>query len=357
MVAIYHLHVKNISRGDGRSIVAAAAYRAGETLVNEIEEGLSEFGGRRDVVATEIRLPTGAPRWMSDRTQLWNAVEVAEKRKDARLAKELEFALPRELPREVWLDVARAMADHYTARGFVVDLAIHEDGSGNNPHVHLLLATRSVTPTGFGLKIRSADGVQFVKDARARWAIIANQALGKAGSSATIDSRSFARRGIERRPGQHRGPDPAERRTKRALLHQQRSVIMPDIRDEDLPVPDPDGNPIHPRELEAAEQRMMDDMRREGSAPVFEQQGDLASAVASIDAQNRQEVSDDDAAAYRLAPDDRLAWLREPNAQTASKDEHVLERWENRLSWLELDTRTEDKLVRSDRAHEQERER
>ncbi|WP_234710710.1 MobA/MobL family protein [Sinorhizobium arboris] len=168
-MAIYHLNVKNISRGDGRSIVAAAAYRAGETLPNEAEERRSEFGGRRDVVANEIRLPENAPRWMADRAQLWNAVETAEIRKDARLAKEVKFALPVELPPSAWLTVARIMADAYAAQEFAVDLAIHEDGTRHNPHVHLLMTTRVITADGFGPKIRSADGRQFVADARSLW--------------------------------------------------------------------------------------------------------------------------------------------------------------------------------------------
>ncbi|MGE8582867.1 MAG: MobA/MobL family protein, partial [Agrobacterium tumefaciens] len=67
-MAIYHLNVKNISRGDGRSVVAAAAYRAGEVLPNDAEEKLSDFAGRRDVITSGIRLPTGAPDWMADRT-------------------------------------------------------------------------------------------------------------------------------------------------------------------------------------------------------------------------------------------------------------------------------------------------
>src|SRR5260370_9039046 len=81
-VAIYHLHVKNISRRDGRSAVAAAAYRAGETLPNEAEEKDSAFAGKRDVVFTEIRLPPNAPAWLPDPAKLWNPVEAPEKRKD-----------------------------------------------------------------------------------------------------------------------------------------------------------------------------------------------------------------------------------------------------------------------------------
>lgn len=261
LVAIYHLNVKNISRGDGRSIVTAAAYRAGEVLPNEAEERLSDFGGRRDVVATEIRLPAGAPEWMADRTRLWNAVEAAEKRKDARLAKEVEFALPRELPRTAWLAVARAMADAYAGQGFVADLAIHDDGTQHNPHVHILLTTRLVTAEGFGPKIRSADGRQFVTEARALWEQIANAALKTAGVATAIDSRSYTKRRLDQQPGQHRGPEPEERRARRMRAKEQAMQ-----HDNDLPVPDPDGSPIHPKELDAAERRMLDEVHR-GNPP------------------------------------------------------------------------------------------
>ncbi|WP_342154315.1 MobQ family relaxase [Methylorubrum sp. SB2] len=214
-MALYHLHVKNISRGDGRSAVAAAAYRAGETLENAAEERLSKFAGRRDVLGAEIHLPANAPAWMADRAVLWNAVEAIERRKDARLAKEVEFSLPRELPREAWFAVARSMAAHFTAQGFVVDLAVHDDGTGHNPHVHLLLATRLVTPDGFGPKLRAADRKTFLKDTRTAWQAIANAALEKAGIPVKIDAGSYAARGIDREPGEHRPPDPAARRRRR----------------------------------------------------------------------------------------------------------------------------------------------
>ncbi|TGV64653.1 conjugal transfer protein, partial [Mesorhizobium sp. M00.F.Ca.ET.149.01.1.1] len=195
-MAIFHLHVKNISRGDGRSIVAAAAYRAGETLPNEAEERESAFGGRRDVVHTEIRVPAGAPVWMRDRAKLWNAVEAAEKRKDARLAKEIEFALPREVAPAIWRELTSTMADAYTRQGYVVDLAIHEDGSNNNPHAHMLLTTRRITAEGFAEKLREADGVRFVMEARARWAKIANASFAGAGLDTRIDARSKASSGL-----------------------------------------------------------------------------------------------------------------------------------------------------------------
>lgn len=335
-MAIYHLNVKNISRGDGRSVVAAAAYRAGEVLPNDAEEKLSDFGGRRDVITSGIRLPVGTPEWMADRTTLWNAVELAEKRHDARLAKEIEFALPRELPRTAWLAVAHAMADAYTAQGFVADFAIHDDGTHHNPHVHILLTTRVITPEGFGTKIRSADGRQFISDARVIWERIANTALKTAGVAATIDSRSYAKRKLDRQPGQHRGPDKVERRARRQR-QREREKMVPTHDDRDLPVPDPDGNPIHPRELAAAERRMLNEVQRE-EPPVFhEPHGDPRQARDTLERLNSREMSEDDAAAYRLAPDDTLDWLTSP---IADQDEATLERWENHLDWLEPSPRT-----------------
>lgn len=334
-MAIYHLNVKNISRGDGRSVVAAAAYRAGETLPNEAEERLSDFSGRRDVVAAEIRLPANAPEWMRERALLWGAVEVAERRKDARLAKEVEFALVRELPRAAWLTVARKMADAYTGQGFVVDLAIHDDGTKHNPHVHMLLTTRVVTGTGFGPKIRSADGRQFVTEARTLWERIANEALKKLGIAVAIDSRSYAKRKLERAAGQHRGPDRAERQERRQRLRSEVKHMRPGKTDHELPVPDPDGRPIHPCELAAAENRMLDDLL--GEAPAETRlSGEREAARAAIDGQNAREMSEDEAAAYRLSVENVLDWLgNRPTDQQG--DEQELEPKENHLDWLETD--------------------
>jgi len=218
-VGFYHLHVQNVSRRGGRSVVAAAAYRAGETLFNEREERLSRFAGRaRVVLHSEIMLPVGASAWMADRATLWNAVEALEKRRDARLAKEIEYALPKELELSQWREIAREMADAYTSQGLVADVAIHDDGTATNPHVHMLLTTRAVSAAGFAAKKRRQDDEKaFVTEARVRWRVIANKALGKAGAGVEIDERSNAARGIDRAPTRHRGPDPVERAIKRAM--------------------------------------------------------------------------------------------------------------------------------------------
>ncbi len=110
-VAIYHCSMKPIARASGRSAVASAAYRAGQCLTNE-RDGLTHDFTRRDGVEhSEIVLPEGASaEWALDRSALWNATEHAEKRKDARVAREFEIALPHELSQDERLETARAFA-------------------------------------------------------------------------------------------------------------------------------------------------------------------------------------------------------------------------------------------------------
>ena len=106
-MAIYHFSAKVIGRSSGRSAVAAAAYRSASALLDEREARTHDFSHKADVVHSEILLPDGAPERWADRGVLWNAVEAAEKRKDAQLAREVEFALPRELSREEGVALAR----------------------------------------------------------------------------------------------------------------------------------------------------------------------------------------------------------------------------------------------------------
>jgi ATP-dependent exoDNAse (exonuclease V) alpha subunit len=309
-MAIFHLHVKNISRGDGRSAIAAAAYRAGETLVNEAEERASAFGGRRDVVFTRIMLPAGAPIWMTDRAKLWNAVEAAERRKDARLAKEIEFAIPRELPRDGWAALVCAFAGSFVALGHAVDIAIHDDPEHKNPHAHLMLTTRTVGPKGFGLKIRDSDAKAFVHAARRQWAGAANAALSAAGLTVAIDPRSHADRRLDKLPGQHRGPSREERQAKRREIdmHGELEPLSLTAADDDVaagrPVPDLDGRPISVDQLDAAEQAMLAEHTAENAVmapdPAAQTAGERESAEAAVAEINAAAVSDDDAARYRL---------------------------------------------------------
>lgn len=131
-MADYHLHVKNISRskpdGGKRSAVATAAYRAGQRLRNDYENSFSDFSNKSDVAHSEIVAPEAAPSWVTQREALWNAVDASERRKDSRLAKEVEFSLPREITLKDGVEIARALANEITKLGCVVDIAVHSDG-------------------------------------------------------------------------------------------------------------------------------------------------------------------------------------------------------------------------------------
>ena len=219
-MAIYHLHVKNLSRSDERSAVAAAAYRAGVRLWNAYEDAWTDFSARGGVIHSEILAPEGAPLWAREREGLWNRAEAAEKRKDARLAKEIELALPNELGARERIALAQAYASKLTAMGLVVDLTVH-DGEDGNPHAHMLVTTRKVSEAGFGKKDRHLDSRKFVAWARRSWQDLANAALGAAGSRVRIDHRTLQAQGVQRAPQTHQGPRTAERRAKRARARER----------------------------------------------------------------------------------------------------------------------------------------
>ena len=130
-VAVYHLHLKIISRSDGRSAVAAAAYRAGEKITNEYDGMEHDYTRKRGVIHKEIMLPANAPPEYADRAVLWNAVEKIEKAKNAQLAREAEIALPAELTKEQNLSLIRDYVKrHFVDQGMCADIAIHDTGKG-----------------------------------------------------------------------------------------------------------------------------------------------------------------------------------------------------------------------------------
>ena len=141
-MAIYHCSIKIISRGSGRSVIAAAAYRSGDKLYDE-ETGLThDYTHKSGVVYDEIVLPDNAPAEYSDRMTLWTDVQKVERRSDARLAREIEVALPKELTRKDQIECVRAyIKDNFTGAGMIADWALHDKRDGN-PHAHILLTVR-----------------------------------------------------------------------------------------------------------------------------------------------------------------------------------------------------------------------
>ena len=213
-MAIYHCSVKPISRGAGQSIVAAAAYRHGCKMENMRTGEIYDYSRKRGLESSSIYLPSGVnSSWTQDRAQLWNSAEAAEKRKDARLGREIILALPSELSAEQRRELTGEMARHLVARyGVAVDVAIHQpsrEGDQRNHHAHMLMSSRRITPEGFGEKARELDdrehGPAEVEHIRSEWARLANRALEKAGEQITIDHRSFQRQGVNRMPTLHLG--------------------------------------------------------------------------------------------------------------------------------------------------------
>ncbi|MBZ9998022.1 Ti-type conjugative transfer relaxase TraA [Mesorhizobium sp. BH1-1-4] len=213
-MAIYHLHVKVIGRKAGSSAVASAAYRSASRLRDERIERTHDFSAKRSVVHSEVMLPDGAPETWSDRERLWNDVEAFEVRKDAQLAREVEFALPRELSQAQGIELARDFVQaEFVSKGMVADLNVHwdraEDGSPK-PHAHVMLTMRSVDENGFGSKVRDWNATQLVERWRERWAELANERLAELDIDARIDHRSLEAQGIALEPQTQIGA-PAQR--------------------------------------------------------------------------------------------------------------------------------------------------
>ena len=232
-IAIYHWNIGIVSRGKGKSAIAAAAYRSGEKLTNEWDGMTHDYTRKGGVVHTEIMLPLHAPPSFSDRSTLWNSVELYEKAGNAQLAREIDAALPIELSREEQTRLVREYcSSQFVSRGMCVDFAIHDTDSGN-PHCHIMLTMRPLDGRGAwaakskkeydldenGERIRLPSGrykthkVDLTgwndKDNtllwRKAWADFTNDFLERNGSPERIDHRSNAERGIDEIPTVHMG--------------------------------------------------------------------------------------------------------------------------------------------------------
>ncbi len=222
-MAILLFQTTSLSRAEGRSAPSSAAYRAGERLRDEVRGTVYDHSRRQDVQHKEILLPTAlaglAPDWVSNRNELWNAAERAEKRVNSRVGREYLVGLPHELNAAARLDLARRFAADISDRyGTVVDLAVHAPRSAGDPrnfHAHLLTTTRQITSEGFGAKaaIERSDSVrreqgllsarEELKFLRAHWAERANEALLNAGLEIRLDPRTLKEQGIDRAPQKH----------------------------------------------------------------------------------------------------------------------------------------------------------
>ena len=147
-MAIYHLEAKVVSRGAGRSAVAASAYLSCSRLYNDYDGIQHDYTRKQGLVWQQIFLPEYAPQEWQNREKLWNAVEEVEAAKDSRLAREFVVALPIELSREQQIELLQDfIREQFVSDGMCADAAIH-DTDGHNPHAHILLTVRPLDEQG-----------------------------------------------------------------------------------------------------------------------------------------------------------------------------------------------------------------
>ena len=243
-MAIYHLEAKIVSRGAGRSAVAAAAYLSCSRMLNEYDGVQHDYTRKQGLGWRQVFLPATAPAEWQDRETLWNAVEETETAKDSRLAREFVAALPIELSREEQIQLLQDfIKEQFVADGMCADAAIHDPyPPGHNPHAHILLTVRPLDEKGkwqykVGKKkvymapsAAQAQGYERVSKYpkstkfgrrnpiterwnsdeqlvlwRAAWADVANRYLERTGHEERIDHRSHAERGLLERPTVHEG--------------------------------------------------------------------------------------------------------------------------------------------------------
>lgn len=217
-MAIYHFSVKNISRAQGRSAVACAAYRSGEKLIDERQGKEQDYTKKTGVELTRIYAPIGTNAELLDRGQLWNAVEKTERRKDANLAREFEIALPQELNKAEREKLVDELCNKIVERhNVIVDAAIHaphtDSGSDErNYHAHIMFTGRHIDlETGdFAAKknrdFNKENSSETVQKWREDFADMTNAHLMRAGHLfSSVDHRSYAAQGLDKEATAHEG--------------------------------------------------------------------------------------------------------------------------------------------------------
>ena len=243
-MSIYHMSMSNVSRAHGSSSCATLSYISGRAVREERTGQTYSYGRAERVVCTETMIPDYAPAAFSDPSNLFNAIESFETSENARTAKKICVALPREFD----LQTSRQVIEDYIKRNFVdkgycATYAIHYDKDGNNPHAHILIPNRQLAKDGSwnakrkmtyqlddrgnrvplidpktgAQKVDSRgrkawkrinavanplDDRQTLKQLRASWAEVCNARLQ---TEDHIDARSYADQGKEQIPTVHEG--------------------------------------------------------------------------------------------------------------------------------------------------------
>ena len=349
-MAIYHLSTKPVSRGLGRSATAAAAYRAGELVHDLTSDQVFDYSRKRGVEHSEIVLPSSAAKadinWARDRQALWNAAEIAEKRKDARVAREYEVALPHELKREQRVALVREFSMELANRfGVAVDFSIHlphRSGDDRNHHAHILTTTREVTAVGLGNKSsielsdtdRRKKGLEpskvEVKAIRERWAALTNEHLLEHGVKTRVDHRSLEEQGITRVPTTHLGPavSALERRGVETEVGKRIAWQRAELAQERLE--------------RAAEIGKIERERAQVEKSILDLSGDVGSARRGREVEKSSAAELSSPAAKptleEIRAEGRRKWLQERERQAAEQKPMTLEemRQQGREEWLKI---------------------
>ncbi len=208
---IFHCKAKSVSRAAGRSATGAAAYRAGESIADKRTGEVHDYTKKQGILHKELIFPEGTEAM--GRAAVWNMAEQAERRKDSKVAREWELALPDELPHgervALARDFAKALVERY---GVIVDVCIHAPGKGGdqrNHHAHLLTTTRKYTAEGLKEKTEILDSPKTsgkeVDAIRAIWERLCNDMFLYAGIAVRVDRRTLEAQGIDRAPTRHLG--------------------------------------------------------------------------------------------------------------------------------------------------------
>ncbi|WP_317854387.1 MobQ family relaxase [Chakrabartyella piscis] len=232
-MAIFHHSIKLISRGKSKSAVASSAYRSGTKMTNEYDGITHDYTSKGGIYSSAILLPSHAPKEYADRSTLWNAVEKIEKQHNAQLARDIEVAIPKEIPSHLW---QRMLIDYcktnFVSKGMIADLSIHNNDE-NNPHCHIMLTVRPIKEdgtwgakshkeyilddSGNRIKLPSGNWKSTKVDTmdwnsqdnaevwRANWSEHCNLYLENLGHTERIDHRSYERQGIDQVPTIHMG--------------------------------------------------------------------------------------------------------------------------------------------------------
>ncbi len=198
--------------------MASVAYRSGTRLVDERTGVIHDYSRKGGVLHSEILSPQNTPNWMLERSQLWNAIEKIERRKDAQLSREIQLSLPHELNHEQRLKLVRGFVqEQFIGQGMIADIAIHapdKKGDQRNHHAHVMLTMRNLAGDGFDQKNRDWNKRDLLHSWREEWARHQNRDLKKYGFGARVDHRSYIDQGIDREPQQHLGTHASDMKRK-----------------------------------------------------------------------------------------------------------------------------------------------